>query len=129
MVEPRGLIGVGMAAQLAKRLGIPSRTTDANLNGAGTTFAAAAAIGQFQFYVRANAQSTAIGFVMPNNAEVGSEYQIFNSGAVTAEIWPPSGGTFNVNAGATATGTSLAVGKGMFVCAITATTFDVFLSS
>jgi|SRR5580704_1227938 hypothetical protein len=129
MVEPRGLIGVGMPSQLAKRLGIPARTTDSNLNGIGTTFAGAAAIGQFQFYVRANAQSTAIGYVMPNNAEVGSDYMIFNTGAVTAEIWPPSGGTFNVAAGATATGTSLAVGKGMFLIAVTASTFDAFLTA
>jgi hypothetical protein len=130
MVEPRGLIGVGMASQLAKRLGIPARSTDANLNG-GANFAAAAAIGQFQFYVRANAAASANFFIMPNNAEVGSEFQIFNigAGAATCLLYPPAGGTFNVNAGATATQTVIATGKGIFLIAITATTFDAFLTA
>lgn len=132
MVEPRGLIGVGMAGQLAKRLGIPSRSTDANLNG-GAAFASAAAIGQFQFYVRGNAQNAAYIYQMPNNAEVGSEYSFFNIGATGAAIYPPtiSGGTgtFNVNGGATATLTAVATGKGCFLVAVTASTFDVLLSA
>lgn len=129
MVEPRGLIGVGMPAQQAKRLGLPSRAADANLNG-GASLAAAAAIGQFQFYVRANAQTGAAVFQMPNNAEVGSEYVIFNiggiSGGVTANVYPPTGGQFNVAAGATATLTAVVSGKGAILIAVTASTFDVF---
>jgi hypothetical protein len=132
MVSPRGLIGLGMATQLAKRLGIASGTADANLNG-GASFAAATAIGQFQFYVRANAQSSANVFQMPNTAEIGSEYTIFNTGSVAGSIYPPTitGGTgvFNVNGGATATLTSIATGKGVFLVAVTASTFDAFLSS
>jgi hypothetical protein len=129
MVEPRGLIGVGMPAQLAKRLGVPSRASDANING-GANLAAAAAIGQFQFYVRANAQTGAATYQMPNNAEIGSEYVIFNiggiTGGVTANVYPPTGGTFNVSGGATATLTAVVSGKGAILIAVTASTFDVF---
>jgi hypothetical protein len=136
MPVPRYLIGLGLPAQLAKRLGMPSGTTEANLNG-GANFAGAAAIGQFQFYVRANAQTSLNVYQMPNNAEPGSEFEIFNiggiTGGVTANIYPPtiSGGTgtFNVAAGATATLTAVATGKGIFLTAITASTFDVLLSS
>jgi hypothetical protein len=132
MVEPRGLIGVGMPGQLAKRLGIPSRATDANLNG-GAAFSSAAAIGQFQFYVRANAQASANVYQMPNNAEIGSEYTIFNTGSVAGSVYPPTitggTGTFNVNAGATATLISVATGKGVFVVAVTASTYDAFLTA
>jgi hypothetical protein len=132
MVNPRGLIGVGMAAQLAKRLGLPADTASANTNG-GAAFSSATAIGQFQFYVRANAQNALYIYQMPNNAEVGSEYVIFNIGATGAAVYPPtiSGGTgtFNINAGATATLTAIATGKGMFLIAVTASTFDAFLTA
>ena len=132
MTSPRGLIGLGLPAQLAKRLGIGSGTTDANLNG-GANFAGATAIGQFQFYVRANAQTSLNVYQMPTNAEVGSEYAIFNigglTGGVTANVYPPAGGTFNVNGGATATLTAIATGKGIFLVAVTASTYDAFLSS
>lgn len=132
MTSPRGLMGFGLAAQLAKRLGVASATGDANLNG-GAAFSSATAIGQFQFYVRANAQSSANIYQMPNSAEVGSEYTIFNTGSVAGSLYPPTitggTGTFNVNAGATATLTSIATGKGVFLVAVTASTFDVLLSS
>jgi hypothetical protein len=132
MTEPRGLIGLGLAGQLAKRLGVPSRTGDSNLAG-GNGFANAIAIGQFQFYVRANSQTSARTYIMTSVAEVGSEYQIFNigglTGGTTADIYPPSGGTFNVNGGATATMTQIATGKGIMLVAITASTFDAFLTA
>ncbi len=132
MVEPRGLIGVGLPGQLAKRLGIPARSTDANLNG-GAAFSSATAIGQFQFYVRANTVNAAYVYQMPNNAEVGSEFTIFNIGTTGAVVYPPtiSGGTgtFNVNGGATATLTAIATGKGIFLVAVTASTYDAFLTA
>ena len=132
MANPRGLMSFGLAGQLAKRLGIASATGDAGLNG-GASFAAATLIGQFQFYVRANAQAGANVFQMPNSAEVGSEFTIFNNGSVAGSLYPPtiSGGTgvFNVNGGATATLTSIATGKGIFLVAVTASTYDAFLSS
>jgi hypothetical protein len=132
MTNPRGLIGLGLPGQLAKRLGIPSGTGDANLNG-GAAFASAVAIGQFQFYVRANAQNAAYIYQMPNNGEIGSEYMIFNIGATGAAVYPPtiSGGTgtFNVNAGATATLSAIATGKGIFLVCITASTYDAFLTA
>src|SRR5271154_49080 len=121
MVEPRGLIGVGLPGQLAKRLGLPARSTDSNANG-GAAFARATAIGQFQFYVRANTANAAYLYQLPPNAEVGSEYTIFNIGTAGAGVYPPpiSGGTgtFNVNGGATATLTAVATGKGIFLVAV-----------
>jgi hypothetical protein len=132
MPVPRYLIGLGMPAQLAKRLGLPAGAGDANTAG-GNGYAAATAIGQFQFYVRANSQTSARTYIMTSVAEPGSEYSIFNigglTGGTTADIYPPSGGTFNVNGGATATMTQIATGKGIFLVAITASTFDAFLSS
>jgi hypothetical protein len=121
-----------LAGQLAKRLGIPSRATDANLAG-GNGFAAATAIGQFQFYVRANSQTAARTYTMPTNAEVGSEYIVFNigglTGGTTADIYPPAGGMFNIGNTATATMTQIATGKGLMLIAITASTFDAFLTA
>jgi hypothetical protein len=130
MTSPRGLMGLGLAAQVAKRLGIASGTTDANLNG-GASFAAATAIGQFQFYVRANPIGGSNNFILPNTAEIGSEYTIFNAGPGTAaaNVYPPVGGTINVAAGATATLAAVVTGKGAFFIAVTATTFDAFLSA
>lgn len=129
MTYPRGLIGLGLAAQLAKRLGLDSSTIAANLNG-GASFAAATAIGQFQFYVRANGASGANNFILPSNAEIGSEYTIYNIGVTaTVNLYPPVGGTINLAAGATATLAAIATGKGAFFIAVTATTFDAFLSS
>jgi hypothetical protein len=130
MVEPRGLIGVGMPAQQAKRLGLPSRTTDSNLNG-GAAYSSATAIGQFQFYVRANPIGSNNNFILPNNAEVGSEYTIFNAGPGTAaaNVYPPAGGQLNVAAGATGTLTAIVTGKGAFFIAVTASTFDALLSA
>lgn len=130
MVEPRGLIGLGLAGQLAKRLGIPSRSTDSAVTAAGTTQATAAAIGQFQFYVRATPTATsAVGLILPSNAEVGSEYTVFNLVTATLIVWPPSGGQMFVAAGLTATGTSVSTGKAATFLAITATSFDAFLSA
>jgi hypothetical protein len=130
MPTPRYLIGVGMPAQQAKRLGLPSDAASSNLNG-GAAFASATAIGQFQFYVRANAITSANVYQLPNNAEVGSEYTIFNigPGSVAANVYPPVGGTINVAAGATATLTAVATGKGAFFIAVTASTFDALLSA
>jgi len=119
-----------MAAQLAKRIGIPSRATDAAVTPTGTTQATAAAIGQFQFYVRASPTATsAVGVILPSNAEVGSEYTVFNLVTATLIVWPPSGGQVFVVAGITATGTSVSTGKAATFLAITASTFDAFLSA
>jgi hypothetical protein len=132
MTNPRGLMGVGMPAQQAKRVGLDSGTAASNLNG-GAAFASATAIGQFQFYVRANAQTSLNVYQLPNNAEIGSEYTVFNiggiTGGVTCNVYPPAGGTINVAAGATATLTAVVTGKANFFIAITASTFDVMLSS
>jgi hypothetical protein len=128
MPASRGLMSFGLPAQAAKRLG----TDPTAVTGAGTSQATAQAIGQFQFYVRAAAggAGSAYGFVMPTNAEVGSEYTFVNVSTNTVVLWPPTGGgQFNINAGATATGLSLALAKGLFLLAVTATTFDVLLSS
>lgn len=127
MATPRGLMGVGIPAQAAKRLGTPSSAGEANLNG-GASFAAAAAIGQFQFYVRLNAINGAFVAQLPSNAEIGSEYLIFNIGTTGGAVYPPLGGTVNVNAGATATLAAIATGKGAMFVAVTASTFDAFLS-
>jgi hypothetical protein len=115
----------GLPAQAAKRLGLDPNS----VNGTGTSQAGATAIGQFNFYVRANSQSGATAYILTSVAEVGSDYTVFNSGASSCIIWPPVGGQFNVGAGATATGVTIAVGKGGFFLAVTATTFDVLLSS
>jgi hypothetical protein len=132
MVNPRGLIGVGMPAQLAKRLGTPSSALESNLNG-GAAFSSAAAIGQFQFYVRANAQTGANIYQMPANGEIGSEFCVYNFGGissgVTCNLYPPIGGTFNIPGGATATLTAVATGKAIFLIAVTASTYDAFLSA
>ena len=132
MTSPRGLMSFGLAAQLAKRLGLASGQGDSLLNG-GANFAAAQAIGQFQFYVRANSQTGAATYQLPNNAEIGSEYTIFNigglTGGVTANVYPPVGGTINVAAGATATLSAIVSGKSAMFIAVTASTFDAFLSA
>ena len=132
MVSPRGLIGLGMPGQQAKRLGLPSGPTESLVNG-GAAFASATAIGQFQFYVRANAQTSLNVYQLPNNAEIGSEYVVFNiggiTGGVTANVYPPASGTINVAGGATATLTAIVSGKSAMFVAITASTFDAFLSA
>lgn len=127
MVSSRGLMTFGLPAQAAKRLGIDPATVTGN----GTTQATATAIGQFQFYIRGSAgtATTSLGFIMTSVAEVGSEYTFVNVSTNTVVLWPPVGGQFNINAGATATGLSLALAKGVFLYAVTATTFDVLLSS
>lgn len=132
MSTPSALMRLGLPAQQAKRLGLDAGVSSSTLSG-GAAFASAQAIGQFALYVRANPQSGANIYQMPNNAEVGTEYLIYNiggvTGGVTGQVYPPTGGTFNVNLGATATGTFIATGKGVFIVAVTATTFDVFLSA
>lgn len=94
------------------------------INGVGTTQAGAAAIGDLQFYVRANAQSAQYALVMPATAQVGNRYEIFNIGAVTMVVWPPSGGVVNT----TATGLSVSVNKGITFLTVSASTFDAMLS-
>jgi hypothetical protein len=136
MALPRYLIGVGMPAQLAKRVGLPSDAASANLNG-GANLAGATAIGQFQFYVRANAQTSLNVYQLPNNSEPGSEYTVFNiggiTGGVTANVYPPTitggTGTINVAGGATATLTAIVSGKSAFFVCVTASTFDAFLTA
>jgi hypothetical protein len=129
MVNPRGLIGLGMPAQLAKRIGVPSSTGEANLSAAGTTQATAQAIGQFQFYVRSIGITTsAIGLILPTNAEIGSEYIVVNT-TTSCVVWPPVNGQLLISGGVTATGVSIAVGKGALFIAITASTFDTFLTA
>lgn len=131
MTGPGQLMLLGLPGQLAKRLGVAAGTRESNLNG-GAAFASAQAIGQFQFYVRANAQTSLNVYQLPSNAEIGSQYVIFNiggiTGGVTCNVYPPVGGTFNLNAGATATLTAIVSGKGAFFIAVTASTFDAFLS-
>jgi len=120
-------MGVGMPAQQAKRLGLDPTT----VTGAGTTQATAQAIGQFQLYVRANAGGTsAYGYIVSSVAEVGSEYIVNCISSTTVVLWPPVGGQFLSTSivGATATGVSLAIGRGAIVLAVTASTFDVLIS-
>jgi hypothetical protein len=121
----------GLPAQLAKRLGLETNLGAAPLAG-GASFAAAQAIGQFQFYARLNQQSGANIYQMPSNAEPGSEFTLVNIGtvAVTCAVYPPTNGTFNTNVnGVTATAIVIATGKGAFVIAVTASTMDILLSS
>jgi hypothetical protein len=128
MSTPSALMRMGLPSQQAKRLGIDAGTGSSNLNG-GAAFASAAAIGQFQLYVRANCQTSANIFQLPSNAEIGTPYTIFNAGAVSGAVYPPVNGTVNINAGATASLVTLAIGKGLFFVAITASTFDVMYSN
>lgn len=123
MTNPRGLMGIGMPAQQAKRLGLDPTSTTA----AGTTQATAQAIGQFNFYVRGLGTSSNYGFTLSSVAELGSEYLVV---AVTATVvvWPPVGGQMLISGGLTATGISLAIGKSAAFLTVTATTFDAFLS-
>lgn len=95
-----------------------------SINGVGTTQAGAAAITSLQFYVRANAQAAQYAFVMPATAAVGNRFEIFNVGAVTMVVWPPSGGVVNT----TATGLSVSVLKGITFLTVSASTFDAMLS-
>jgi hypothetical protein len=99
-----------------------------SIAGVGTTQAGAAAITGLQFYVRANAQSGQYALVMTASALVGNRYEIFNSGAVTMVVWPATGGQFNINPSATATGVSVVAGKGIALMTVTASTFDALLS-
>jgi hypothetical protein len=118
----------GLPAQAAKRLGLDPTV----VTGAGTSQATAQAIGQFQFFVRAVAGgASAYGYIMTSVAEVGSEYTVVCESSTTVILWPPSGGQFISTSivGATATGVSLAIGRGAFVLAVTATTFDVLISA
>lgn len=132
MTGPSGLMQFGLPSQPAKRLGLAAGTRESGLNG-GAAFASAQAIGQFQFYVRANAQSGLNNYQLPSNAEIGSQYVVYNiggiTGGVTANVYPPANGTVNVNAGATATLVAIVSGKGAFFVAVSASTFDAVLSS
>jgi hypothetical protein len=119
------LMGVGMPAQQAKRLGLDPTS----VNAAGTTQATAQAIGQFQFYVRSiGVTTTGVGLILSSVAEVGSEYFVMNTTA-TCVVWPPVGGQLLIRGGLTATGVSISVGNGGFFYAVTASTFDCILSS
>lgn len=101
------------------------------VTGTGTSQATAQAIGQFQFYVRAQAGgASAYGLIMSSVCEVGSEYNVICETSTTIVLWPPSGGQFLSTSitGTTATGVSLAIGRGAFLMAVTASTFDVQIS-
>ena len=127
MANSRGLMTFGLPAQAAKRLGLDPTV----VTGAGTSQATAQAIGQFQFFVRAQAGgASAYGLIMSSVVEVGSEYNVICETSTTVVLWPPSGGQFLSTsiAGLTATGVSLAIGRGAFVLAVTASTFDVAIS-
>lgn len=125
MANSRGLMTFGLPAQAAKRLGLdPTIVT-----GAGTSQATAQAIGQFQFFVRAQAGgASAYGYIMSSVCEIGGEYNVFCETSTTVVVWPPSGGQFYVAGGLTATGTSVPNGKMAFFLCVTASTFNVGLS-
>ena len=101
-----------------------------SLAGVGTTQAGAAAIGDLQFFIRAIPVTAQYAFIIPATAAAGNRYTVFNEGAVTAVIWPPSGGDVISSsiAGLTATGISLPSGKGIAFLTVTASTFDAMLS-
>ena len=125
MVNSRGLMTFGLPAQAAKRLGLDPTT----VNAAGTTQATAQAIGQFQFYVRSVGITTsAVGLILTSVAEVGSEYMVVNT-TTSCVVWPPVNGQLLISGGLTATGVSIAVGKGAIFLAVTASTFDTFLTA
>jgi hypothetical protein len=67
---------------------------------------------------------------MSSAVSAGGQYRVFNTGPVTAIVWPPSGGLFLSTsiAGVTATGVSLAAGRGAIIMTVTASTFDVLIS-
>jgi hypothetical protein len=125
MANSRGLMTFGLPAQAAKRLGLdPTAVTPA-----GTTQATAQAIGQFQFYVRASPVTTsAVGLILSSVAEVGSDYVVVNALTATLIVWPPVNGQLLISGGLTATGVSIASGKGGTFLAVTASTFDTLLS-
>jgi hypothetical protein len=103
MASSVALMGVGMPAQLAARLGMdPS-----NLTTTGTTQATAAkALTKNVKLVTAGSQT---GSIIPSTAEVGDVYYFFNSTATTGIVYSPTGST--LNGAASTTGQNVAQNK------------------
>jgi len=86
------LMGVGMPAEQANRIGASNLTTIA---GVGTTQAGAAPIRKDATNVLATTAGGQTAFVLSASAELGVEYFVTNSTATAALVFPPSGGAIN----------------------------------
>lgn len=93
------LTGLGMTPALASRLG----NTPATVAGVGTTQTGAALLGGGGFFIL-TCTSSNTAFVLTKAFSTGRPVWIDNSSALSATIFPPSGGTINgaaANAGIT----------------------------
>ena len=86
------LMGLGMAAALAGRLGF----TPATLVTTGTSAGTAAAI-QTKLTILTTAGSQT-GAILPSAASLGASYIVTNPTATAGVVYPPTGNTFNTSA-------------------------------
>lgn len=96
MPTNRDLMGVGIAAEAAGRLGY---NLQAAVTAAGTTAADATILLKAQNNVAMTA-SGSDGIKLPADAELMRPYMVYNSSGSTGKVYPPTSGTLN---GGTAT--------------------------
>lgn len=116
------LMGVGIPAEQASRLGFSPLTTVA---GVGTAQSGAAPIRVNN--VLATTASGQTAFVLPANAELEVPYIVTNSSATAALVFPPSGGA--INAAAANASVSIAQNLARIFVRKTATRWASFLTA
>lgn len=117
----KDLTGIGMAPELAFRLGYTSTPK----TGVGTAQVGGTLITSNQTIATTAGGQTA--FVLPANAELNVPYLVFNSTATAALVFPPSGGAINA-AGANAS-VSIAQNLARIFIRISTTVWISFLAA
>lgn len=96
------LLGVGIPAEPAKRIGINAIQS---VTAAGSTAADATVLLKAQNFVNLTATG-ADGIKLPSDAALNQPYYVYNSSGSTGKVYPPTSGTLN---GGTATSGSLSL--------------------
>lgn len=103
MSSVQDLVGLGMPPDLARREGL----TLGAITAAGSSSTTATALGGTTL-ANVTASGGADGVILPSDAPLGRPYIVFNAGATTVNVFPPSLGTIN---GGTATTGSVTVAQ------------------
>ncbi len=121
MSTPVDLMGVGMPAALANRLG----NAVISVTLTGTSAGTAATLQGGHVYV-VSAASSQTGGIIDSALSIGQSIVIVPTASTSAVIYPPSGAAFNTSVGSSLT---LAQYKNAIVTRLTSTLFSVVVTA
>lgn len=124
MASQKEILAGGASAQLSDAI---TGSQSAGLTAAGSTQATALALSASDNQITTAAAGT--GVILPQYAQPGDEYWVYNGGANALLVYPPLNSGASIGAGAANAGFSVATTKGALFKMINALVWIVILSA